>query len=103
MKTRPFILMLILLFTVLISGCVEKPIADETYCGGMSLAEAKQLAIASECGDQLKETSLCNSNTGTWWIDLEIEKEGCNPACVVNVVSKEAVINWRCTGLIPPK
>jgi hypothetical protein len=66
----------------------------------MSLSEAKQIAIESECGDGLKDTAFCNENTGTWWIDLDMEQEGCSPACVVNVVTKEAVINWRCTGLI---
>jgi len=68
----------------------------------MSLTEAKQIALASECGEQgtLKDTYLCNEDTGTWWIDLDIEKEGCNPACVVNVATKQAEINWRCTGVI---
>ena len=67
----------------------------------LGLAEAKELAIASECGDRLLENIMCNENTGTWWIDLEIDKPGCAPACVVNVNTKEAVINWRCTGLLP--
>jgi len=68
----------------------------------MSLFEAMQIAITSECGDQLKdylEFSICNADTGTWWIDLDIEKEGCNPACVVNIATKEASINWRCMGV----
>ncbi|GAI55743.1 unnamed protein product, partial [marine sediment metagenome] len=58
----------------------------------MSLFEAMQIAITSECGDQLKdylEFSMCNADTGTWWVDLDIEKEGCNPACVVNIKTKE--------------
>ncbi|XOB41911.1 MAG: hypothetical protein ACKKMS_00755 [Candidatus Nealsonbacteria bacterium] len=69
----------------------------------MSLFEAMQIAITSECGDQLKgylEFSMCNADTGTWWMDLDIEKEGCNPACVVNIATKEAEINWRCMGVI---
>lgn len=66
----------------------------------LTLADAKQIAINSECGDRFKETYVCNEETGTWWIDLDIEKEGCNPACVVNLETKEAEINWRCTGLI---
>ena len=68
----------------------------------MSLFEAMQIAIISECGDQLKdylEFSMCNADTGTWWIDLDIEKEGCNPACVVNIATKEAGTNWRCMGV----
>jgi|GEM_PF-1441708 len=75
-------------------------IFTEEICNGMSLFEAKEIAIASECGDRLKDTCMCNADTGTWWLDLDIEKEGCNPACVVNVVTKTATINWRCTGVI---
>lgn len=66
----------------------------------LTLVDAKQIAINSECGDNLKEPSICNQDTGTWWIDLDIEKEGCNPACVINVITKEASINLRCTGVI---
>ena len=84
-------------------------VEGEEHCiapGGesMSLFEAREIAINSECGNRLKESylefSMCNADTGTWWIDLDIEKEGCNPACVINIVTKTAVINWRCTGLI---
>ncbi|MCK4805676.1 MAG: hypothetical protein KAS91_00620 [Candidatus Pacebacteria bacterium] len=66
----------------------------------LTLADAEQIAINSECGDRLKEPSICNEDTGTWWIDLDIEKESCNPACVINVMTKEASINWRCMGVI---
>ncbi len=80
----------------------------EKYCTktgtnkNLSLTEAKQIALASECVKEgpLKEVYFCNNDTGTWWIDLDIEKEGCNPACVINVVTKEAEINWRCTGVL---
>jgi hypothetical protein len=67
----------------------------------LTISDAKQIAINSECGDTLKETYVCNELTGTYWIDLDIKMEGCNPACVVNVETREAEINWRCTGLIP--
>jgi hypothetical protein len=67
----------------------------------LGLSEAKNLAIQGQCGDNLKDTYICNEITGTWWIDLDIQKEGCNPACVINVETKMAEINWRCTGLIP--
>jgi len=66
----------------------------------LSLSEAKEIAFLSECGDRLEDTYICNEITGTWWINLDIEKEGCNPACVINVETKMAEINWRCTGLI---
>jgi len=66
----------------------------------LTISDAKSIAINSECGDRLKENYMCNEYTGTYWIDLDIEKEGCNPACVVNVETREAEINWRCTGAI---
>jgi hypothetical protein len=68
--------------------------------GEMTLEEAIIVAKNSECGDRLKNNSFYNENSQTWWIDLDISKEGCNPACVVNVNTGLAEINWRCTGLM---
>lgn len=75
---------------------------DSETGNSMTYQEAVQIAENSECGDEggLKGTYMCNDVTGTWWIDLDIEKEGCSPACVVNVNDKTAEINWRCTGLL---
>ena len=46
-----------------------------------------------------------NPITKTWWFNLErmpeLEKDGCNPACVVSEEEKTAEINWRCTGAKP--
>lgn len=83
---------------------------EDEYCldnetdAKLSYQEAVQIAQDSECLEQgqLKETRFCNEGTGTWWIDLDIEKPGCAPACVVNVSDGTAEINWRCTGLLPP-
>jgi len=89
-----------LLITVLIvAGCIKETIQT---CGEMNLEQARKIASESECAEEgaLTREYFCNENTGTWWLDLDIEKEGCNPACVVNVNTKEAEINWRCTGLI---
>ncbi len=80
---------------------VTEGVFGEEYCHEMSLAEAQDIAINSECGDSLEGQSVCNETTKTWWLDLNLEKEGCSPACVVNVETKQAEINWRCTGLIP--
>jgi len=82
-------------------------ISSEEFCQKkstdikLSLSEAKEIALQGQCGDKLKDTYICNEITGTWWIDLDIKKEGCNPACVINVETKTAEINWRCTGLLP--
>ena len=102
----------IVLIIVLVSGCIEEsPETPEEFCikkgtgEQLSLTEAREIATASECGKQgaLKDTYICNEDTGTWWIDMDIQKEGCNPACVINVVTKQAEINWRCTGLLSPE
>ncbi|MFH1841463.1 MAG: hypothetical protein ABH800_01755 [Candidatus Nealsonbacteria bacterium] len=66
----------------------------------MTLETAKEIALKSECADYLEESYLCNENTGTYWIDLSLEKEGCSPACVVDIATEKAEINWRCTGLL---
>ncbi|MBW2992845.1 hypothetical protein KY345_06540, partial [Candidatus Woesearchaeota archaeon] len=74
----------------------------------MDIEDAVKIAEQSECLEKgsLSENRMFNENTNTWWIDLdmkeEYEKKGCNPACVVSSVTKQAEINWRCTGLIIP-
>ncbi|NQU96882.1 MAG: hypothetical protein HQ548_04475, partial [Chloroflexi bacterium] len=72
----------------------------------MSLSEAMAIASESECVDAgpLKENASYNKFTGTWWIDVDAEKEFCpSPACVVNVATNQAEINWRCMGALPPR
>ena len=66
----------------------------------MTLSEAREIAEASQCTDEapLKETAIYNDWTGAWWIDLAVEKEGCRPACVVDVRTRRVATNWRCTG-----
>ncbi len=80
----------------------EKCVKAETK-ESMALSDAKEIALTSECVREggLTEEYFCNEYTGTWWLDLTIEKEGCAPACVIDIITKEAEINWRCTGLIP--
>ena len=68
----------------------------------MGLTAARDIAQESECMENgtLTGSYMCNEYTGTWWLDLDTVKEGCSPACVVNVETEEAEINWRCTGLM---
>lgn len=68
----------------------------------MSQDEAREIAQNSACiaEGELTGNSFYNDYTKTWWFDLDIEKTGCSPACVVNEATREAEINWRCTGLI---
>ncbi len=79
-----------------ISKCVSQNGSEMTY------VDAIQIAKTMCTNGSLKEEHICNDYTGTWWIDFAPSepKEGCNPACVVNVETKQAEINWRCTGLI---
>ena len=71
--------------------------------GEMSYSEARQIAEQSECVEEGDLTEHARfSGTNNWEIDLEpfIEKEGCNPVCVVNPIERTAEINWRCTGVL---
>jgi len=89
---------------------IEPGVREDEAClgpegGSMFLTEAQALAQESACTEEgfLGEGGMCNTETGTWWLDFEPTepKEGCSPACVVNIETNEAEINWRCTGLIP--
>jgi hypothetical protein len=118
MKSRLLISSILLVLSGLILSACGTSVAQSNatadgpeteYCidsktgAKMSYQEADGIALNSECIDrgQLKESHFCNSDTGTWWIELEIERPGCAPACVVDVNAKAAETNWRCTGLIP--
>lgn len=70
----------------------------------MSFADAKEKATSGCLDGALQDNHICNTTTGTWWIDFTPNnpKEGCNPACVVNVETGEAEINWRCGGYMEP-
>lgn len=85
--------------------CVDREEPEDVSCvtpngSSMMLSEARQIAEGSDCVENgtISDIYQCNSDTGTWWIDLDIEAPGCNPACVINISSGEAEINWRCTG-----
>ncbi len=71
-------------------------------CLNMTYEEARAIAENSECVENasLGVDHWCNNVTRTFWIDLNIEKKGCNPACVVYIDNKTAEINWMCTGLL---
>jgi len=93
------------------TGALPETEPEEELCTktgtdySMGLSRAKQLAEASDCGQRgpLKEPYTCNADTGTWWLDSDIQKPGCYPACVVDVETNATETNWRCTGLVPPE
>lgn len=72
---------------------------------GLTLEEAREIALNSSCIDEgnLTDNYIYNEVTNTWWFDMDIVKEGCAPACVVDEETGTAEINWRCTGLIVPE
>lgn len=70
----------------------------------MNYQEALNIASASTSacikGGELMTQHTCNEG-GYWWIGFKptTAQKGCNPACVVDIVTRTAEINWRCTGL----
>lgn len=83
----------------------EQACVSGTTGVSMTLEEARGIAQASTmCASEgtLSGNAVCNEVTGTWWIDIQprIQREGCSPACVVNVNSRTAEVNYRCTGLV---
>ncbi|MFZ3073654.1 MAG: hypothetical protein WA093_00775 [Minisyncoccales bacterium] len=69
----------------------------------MDYYTAQRIFDASQCAIEGSADSdpYCNPNTGTWWIDILTFRKGCDPACVINVITKKAEVNWRCTGAQP--
>ena len=119
-KMKNFLFIAIVFVFIVAVGCSKEqkqqqvqqqipPSSDEQLCvkldsdASMTLTEAIDIANKSDCvaEGELLESFFCNEDTGTWWIDLEIDKPGCAPACVIDVEKGSAEINWRCTGLIP--
>jgi hypothetical protein len=90
------------------SVVMEKPLVQNpapVVTGKLSEAEARSIAEQTciKGGEALSGGSY-NDNSKTWWFDanLNATREGCNPACVVSEDTKQAEINWRCTGLVQP-
>ncbi len=100
---------IMVLALIVLAGCAQK----EEICAkkdtklAMKVSDALEIAKNSQCASEgtVKTGNTCNDFTGTVWFEFEPKepKEGCNPACVVNIESRAAEINWRCTGLLEPK
>jgi len=82
----------------------------------ISIDEAKKIAANSECAKigEISPIALYNKATHTWWMNIKVydkvwqekkmQKNMCRPGCVVNALTREAKINWRCADLtIPPR
>ncbi len=87
------------------SGEIESYVLGECAAIGLDLESARLIAQNSDCMKEgnLTEDYFYNNNTETWWFNLDTEKPGCAPACVVSEETKTTEINWRCTGLIIPE
>lgn len=73
----------------------------ETPCK-LGEADAYGVAQASACkdeGDVSRADAIYNENSMTWWFNIQANRPGCSPACVVSN-NRSVEINWRCTGLI---
>jgi hypothetical protein len=98
------ILMLLVILFLNGNGCEQNN--QSNFCGNLSLNEITNIANQSTCIQNgtlnLTKELFCNNYTDTAWLGLDLlePKPLCNPACVVNVITKEAEINWRCTGLL---
>ena len=106
---KKHILFGLLILSLLIAGCKSEireyegtPPAPPGFRTGLTSEEAVAIAQNSACTQEgsLTDNIFYNENTKTWWIELDLEKPGCSPACVVNEETETAEINWRCTGLI---
>jgi len=76
----------------------------ETPTGeSMDFYTAQRIFDSSQCAIEGSADSdpYCNPNTGAWWIDILTYRKGCDPACVIDIKTKKAEVNWRCTGAQP--
>jgi len=66
----------------------------------MTMDRAKEIALASDCGDRIVGEAFCNADAGTWSIDMIVQRPGCDPSCIVDIETEQAVIDWKCTGIV---
>lgn len=100
----------LLAMTLIIGGCAKinsdsnssNPNVNSNESSKMTVDEARNIAQKLCKEGTLKDSWFYNSNSETYWFDMNLKKEGCTPACVVYVLNQSAEINWRCTGLILP-
>lgn len=103
MKKLVFLALTTLFFSACTSEAVEDVIEPEDRTNAaLTQDEAYEIAIASPCIEEgnIINDAYYNDFTKTWWFKTDIVKAGCNPECMVSEETKEAEINWMCTGLI---
>jgi hypothetical protein len=102
------LLALVLVLLLVLGGLYFLNTKSKTPKSSSVLSESEARVIAEKTcikGGESLSSGTYNENSKTWWFDanLNAAKPGCNPACVVSVETKQAEINWRCTGLIVPE
>lgn len=112
-RIKTIIFILCLLFLIFLFGKNVKYLPDvlnyfhnSNSCGSsaIKLDQALNIASNSECSSQGTVSSWgaeCNGYTGNWRLGFSPKEPhpGCGSACVVNTQTKQAEINWMCTGL----
>jgi hypothetical protein len=94
------ILMLFFVKTVIAFLEVEEGIqvCDGPGNATMTWTEAWNIASSSRCAEHgLTMRHYCDTETGTWWIDIHPNPPGCDPACVVDISAGTARVEMRCT------
>ena len=108
MSFLKFLIIFLVFVLVSIGGWYFYQQAQPSF-SSLNIEEARLIASASQCPEKglVSSEGAYNSISKTWWFDLavkdEFKQEGCSPACVVSEGAKTAEINWRCTGVKPPK
>lgn len=68
----------------------------------MTLEQAQEIGNQYGCSDigSYKNSNFCNTYTNKWWIDIEPNNQRplCNPACVVDLETNTAKVDWRCSN-----
>lgn len=108
------ILILVIIISIgvfLLPAWAPKPVVAPEVVSSATMSESEARVIAQNtcikggADGSLAQKGYYNDNSKTWWFDanLNATQKGCNPACVVSADTKQAEINYRCTGLIQPE
>lgn len=97
------LVLIIVAILILVSGIL---IFYPSNNNSLKEARIKAQEAAQEINATLTGNYEQNNYTNTIWFELKDAtsiKSGCDPVSVYNVNTRKAEINWRCTGLLPPK
>jgi hypothetical protein len=105
---KKYILLVVSVLLLVLGGFYFLNTKNKTPKFSNVLSEPEARVIAEKTcikGGESLSSGTYNENSKTWWFDANLNavKPDCNPACVVSVETKQAEINWRCTGLIVPE